>query len=175
MILKGMPWLQKQLKKLEETNSKFKEEIKKVKEVMPEVFNEFNQWTPLKLTFLNFTLDVCAIVANKKYVHKNYIDLFAGSGINKMRGKHSDFLIGSPLISILNHHGKFTNFFFCEENPTFFNALEKRIGLLGFKSVFFLKDNCNFCLNKILEEIAKNEKSYNFFFISLPAERKLHT
>ena len=56
MILKGMPWLQKQLKKLEETNSKFKEEIKKVKEVMPEVFNEFNQWTPLKLTFLNFVI-----------------------------------------------------------------------------------------------------------------------
>ena len=165
MKLSNRDWLKKQIKKIEETNSKFNLEITKIKQIEPEVSNEFHHWTPLKLTFLNFTLDVCAIVANNIYSKKNYIDLFAGSGINKTKGKYSDFLIGSPFIALLNHYNKFTKFFFCEENPIFFNALDKRISVLKLKKVNLYASNCNHELDKILQDIKKEERCYNFFFI----------
>ncbi|MBI2047111.1 three-Cys-motif partner protein TcmP [Candidatus Pacearchaeota archaeon] len=164
MITKGRPWLQKQIKKIEETNSNFKDDIKKIKDTEADIFNEFNHWTPLKLTFLNFTLDVCAIVANKRFEKKNYIDLFAGSGINKTKGKYNDFLIGSPFIALLNHSKKFTQFFFCESNTTFCDVLKKRVNVLGLNANFY-STNYEYKLDEILNEIAKDKKSYNFFFI----------
>ena len=164
-IQSDTPWLQKQIKKIEETNSKFCNEIKKIKEINPEIFNEFNHWTPLKLTFLNFTLDVCAIVANKKFKYKNYIDLFAGSGINKTKGKYQDFFIGSPFIALLNHNNKFNSFIFCEKDPLFYNALKNRIEGLNFKAKLYNEDCC--CkLEDILKDISlESERAYNFFFI----------
>jgi len=164
MIVKGRPWLQNQIKKIEETNSNFKDEIKKIKEIEPQYFNEFNLWTPLKLTFLNFTLDVCAIVANKRFERKNYIDLFAGSGINKTKGKYGDFLIGSPFIALLNHNKKFTGFFFCENNQNYYKALNDRIKALQLSAKIYPKDYA-YSLDEIINEISKDKKSYNFFFI----------
>lgn len=165
MVLKGMPWLKKQIKGIEETNSKFSNEIKIIREIKPEVFNESEHWTPLKLAFLNFTLDVCAIVAKNKFEKKNYIDLFSGSGINKTRGKYDDYLIGSPFIALLNHKEKFTKFFFCETNIDYFEALSERINALGFDNINLSPEDCNDELPDILNALNKEEKNYNFFFI----------
>ncbi len=164
MITKGRPWLQKQIKRIEETNSNFKGDIQKIKNIEPNVFNEFNYWTPLKLAFLNFTLDVCAIVANKKFERKNYIDLFAGSGINKTKGKYDDFLIGSPFIALLNHNKKFTKFFFCESDTAYYNVLKKRIDILKLDAICY-PNKCECKIDEILNEITKDDKNYNFFFI----------
>ena len=165
MKLSNRDWLKKQIKRIEETNSKFYLEIAKIRQIDPDIFNKFHHWTPLKLTFLNFTLDVCAIVANNIYSKKNYIDLFAGSGINKIKGEHNDFFIGSPFIALLNHYNKFTRFFFCEEDPDFHRALNKRISALGFKRLNLYEKNCNHQLDKILDQIQKIGHCYNFFFI----------
>jgi len=164
MITKGRSWLQKQIKKIDETNSNFMNEIKNIRNIDSNIFNEFNHWKPLKLTFLNFTLDVCAIVANKKFENKNYIDLFAGSGINKTKGKYADFLIGSPFIALLNHKDKFTTFFFCEKDPKYFSALDKRVNYLGLNTKKYFA-NCESKLDEILQEISNQGKSYNFFFV----------
>jgi len=165
MVLKGTPWLKKQIKRIEETNSRHNKEIKIIREIEPRVFNEFKHWTPLKLAFLNFTLDVCAIVANPRFNKKNYIDLFSGSGINKTAGKYDDFLIGSPFIALLNHHEKFTKFFFCETNSDFFEALKKRVQALKFNDINIYPEDCNNKLDDILDIISKSGRNYNFFFI----------
>jgi len=163
--MKELSWLKKQLKRIEETNSSFNNEITQIKNIDPYVCNEFNSWTPLKLVFLNYLLDVCAIVANKRYPLKNYIDLFAGSGLNKIKNKHEDILIGSPFISLFNHYNKFTSFFFCEKELILFETLKKRINLLEFKNANLLQLDCNEGIDKILKQINKNNFSYNFFFI----------
>ncbi|VVB83497.1 Uncharacterised protein [uncultured archaeon] len=160
-----LTWLKKQLKKIEETNSSFKEEINKIKETDPYICNEFHPWTPLKLVFLNYLLDVCAIVANNNYSKKNYIDVFAGSGLNKIKTKYEDILIGSPFIALLNHNTKFTKFFFCEKEKESFKTLEKRINKLNFKNFSLFNLDCNSCLDKILDEIKKDKFPYNFFFV----------
>lgn len=162
---KEMGWLKKQIIKLEQTDSNFKNEINKIKQIDPTIFNEFHLWTPLKLAFLNFTLDVCAIVANKKFKIKNYIDLFSGSGINRTKNRYGDILIGSPFLALLNHSNRFTNFFFCEENRIYYNTLSNRINSLQFKNCTLLNKDCNVGIDDVLFQIGKMEKSYNFFFI----------
>lgn len=164
MVLKGMPWLNKRVSRIEETSSNFEKEIKEIKNIEKGVVNEFKPWTPLKLAFLDFTLDVCAIVANRKFIKKNYIDLFAGSGMNKIEGRYEDYFIGSPFISLLNHRDKFTKFFFCEKDIYFFKALKKRIGVLELANCELYCGDCNHKLDDILNKINKT-RSYNFFFI----------
>ena len=107
-----MTWLDNQIKDLEETNSKFKEQISKIKNVQPEIVNNFQEATPLKLVVLDYYLKIySAIISN--YIKNNlffenmiYVDLFCGSGLDRLKSKN-DILIGSPLISILNHKSKF--------------------------------------------------------------------
>ena len=85
--LTGMEWLKKWMKKLEITNSKFGPQISRIISISPEVYNEFREWTPLKLILLNYSLDVCTtIIKNTSFFEEMYyIDLFAGSGINKIK------------------------------------------------------------------------------------------
>jgi len=164
MTLTGMNWLKKQLRKIQETSSSFKEQISIIKNIERDVVNEFHPWTPLKLIFLNFTLDVCSIVANKRYSKKNYIDLFAGSGINRI-GEKKDSFIGSPFIALFNHSNKFTRFIFCESNSTFYNALNKRIVALNFNNTILYPQDCCSQMDNILEGINGETNTYNFFFI----------
>ena len=100
----GMEWLKKWIKELEVTSSKFKDQIEQITKIKPEVYNEFREWTPLKLILLNYALNVCTtIIKNMPFFEgMYYVDLFAGSGINKIKDK-DDFRMGSPLIASLNH------------------------------------------------------------------------
>ena len=66
---------------------------------------------------------------------------------------------------MLNHYHKFTKFFFCEKDEYFFDTLKKRVNSLDFKKVSFFQEDCNNCLDKILKEIGKDTKTYNFFFV----------
>src|SRR3989344_2023355 len=165
-----MTWLDNQIKDLEETNSKFKEQISKIKNVQPEIVNNFQEATPLKLVVLDYYLKIySAIISN--YIKNNlffenmiYVDLFCGSGLDRLKSKN-DILIGSPLISILNHKSKFNKFFFCDNEESYCNALKSRIQTLNINNVQIYNEDCNEVIDKIISDLNKFKKPHSFFFI----------
>lgn len=163
--LTGMEWLKKQIKELEVTNSNFKEQIQQITKIKPEVYNEFMEWTPLKLILLNYTLNICTTIINKStfFKRKYYVDLFAGSGINKIKHKE-DFLIGSPLIALLSHPNVYDSMFFCEKDDVLSNTLDLRLDTLKKKNIILIKKRYESCLDNILEKI-NTSNTYSFFFI----------
>jgi len=57
----------------------------------------YNKWTLLKLMFLQLYTPLYVSIIEKRYMEYNYIDLFAGSGLNKF--EDTDIIIaGSPII-----------------------------------------------------------------------------
>lgn len=163
--LTGMRWLKKWIEKLEVTSTRFKAEIQKIIDIRPEVYNEFQYWTPLKLILLNYSLNVCTSIISKTPIFKRsyYIDLFAGSGINKIKSS-KDFLIGSPLIASLNHSESYTSLIFSEIDPKFNEALRLRLGVLKKNNLIFMEKACELCIGDILDKVNRRE-TYSFFFI----------
>ncbi len=163
--LTGMEWLKKWIRELEVTNSRFKDEIQEVTKIKPDVYNEFKEWTPLKLILLDYTLNVCtSIIKNTSFFKKSYyIDLFAGSGINKIKGTE-DFLIGSPLIASLNHSDAYSSMIFCEKEKSYSEALDLRIKSLKKNNLNVMKNEYEICLDCVLEKVG-DRNTYSFFFI----------
>lgn len=165
--LTGMKWLNEHIKQLEITTNQFNEITREVAKINPKIYNKFQAWTPLKLVLLNYALDVCTLIIssniknNKIFEKSYYIDLFAGSGLNKI---NNDYLIGSPLISSLKYSNRFDSLFFCENNLQLYNSLKKRLDFINKNNVFSEYGDCNKCLSDIIKKI-NYPKSYSFFFI----------
>ena len=60
-----LEWLKTQLKKLDVDTSKFSKEIRIISDVDKEIYNEFHEWTPLKLIFLHHALSIYTTIMNK--------------------------------------------------------------------------------------------------------------
>jgi len=163
--LEGMNWLKNQIKKIEISNSRFGEIIKELALIYPGVYNKFESWTPLKLILLNYAFDVCSTIINKSFFkRKYYVDLFAGSGINIMRGT-SDLLMGSPFITALMHGDKYNKMFFCESENKLFSALKARVDFLRKNNLECWHGDSNNNLDNILKIINEEKSSYSFFFV----------
>jgi len=64
----------------------------------------FRNWTPLKLIALSYVVGpylriIGGLEKSRGNVESIYIDLFAGSGINKVEGAES-LIVGSPIVAI---------------------------------------------------------------------------
>ncbi len=95
-------FLVKRLKILKfERNSEL---LSQLEQVGDGIVNEFKHWTPLKLATLSYYVQqylniIRGLEENKGAVKIFYIDVFAGSGLNKI--KDADLLFaGSPLVAI---------------------------------------------------------------------------
>ncbi len=163
--LTGFEWLNKWVTELEVTNSKHQEIISQVIKIEPNIFNEFSKLTPLKLIIFNYCLNVCSTIIRKTDFFKNkyYVDLFAGSGLNKMKD-NDDFIIGSPLIAALNHSECYSSMIFCENNNGYSNALDLRLDLLGINNLQLMKEDYEACLDNIIDKVTGRD-TYSFFFI----------
>jgi three-Cys-motif partner protein len=165
-----MTWLDNQIKKLEGTESQFSDEIKIIANTKPDILNDFTEATPLKLIFLNYSLSIYSSIIFKHVKTKKffesmyYVDLFSGSGLNKLRTKN-DILIGSPFIAVLNHRKKFTKFIFCEQNSKYKEALDLRLKKIKVDNYAILPGNCNQIIDGIVHEIENSKKAHSFFFI----------
>lgn len=161
--LTGMEWLKKHIAKLEV--SKLQDSIDKIKKIKAKIYDEFQPWTPLKLILLNYSLDTCTTIIRKKvfFKYKYYVDLFAGSGLNKIKNS-DDFFIGSPLVASLNYSKDYNSMFFYEKNIEFFNALKKRLESLKKNNLKVVPGDCNSFLDNIMEKINKSN-TYAFFFV----------
>jgi len=134
-------------------------------EISYQIYNEFWEWTPLKLILLNYALNVCTTIIKKTsfFTKKYYIDIFAGSGLNKTKSKN-DFLIGSPLISSLNHCEAYDEMIFSEKEPLLSEALDLRLKTLDKSNLKVKRKEYETCLPEILKKV-EGRKTYSFFFI----------
>ena len=88
-------------------------------------------WGRTKLEFLDYYCPA-AIQATERKLHRYYVDLFAGPGVNVVRGTAAVEYEGSP-IKALRYHGQqrpdlgFTNAVFVNAKHADYEALEKRV------------------------------------------------
>ncbi|RLF51424.1 MAG: hypothetical protein DRN19_02825 [Thermoplasmata archaeon] len=143
-----------------------------------EVFNEFNLWTPLKLIALSYFVGpFLRIVGNLKEIYGNlfiaYIDVFAGSGINKFGDYYT---VGSPIAAIDSANTtdhKFDMMYFADKNEEFIEALCRRLELLEkYEEYRWITDRykvihgeANETLPAIVEEISENRYKNCLAFI----------
>lgn len=79
------------------------------------IFYRAHRWTPLKLIFLMFWVQVYTRIIPKYFSNFYYIDLLAGPGINFIQ-ETNDYVMGSPLIAVKTAYKPFTRHFFFEIN-----------------------------------------------------------
>jgi three-Cys-motif partner protein len=162
----GMDWLKKGIASLDVNNPQYAVEIDEILKIKPDVFNNFNEWTPLKLILLNYTFYVCSTIISKTsfFKHKYYVDFFAGSGINKLKGKQ-DLIIGSPLIvSRGNHSALYDEMIFCEKDPILSEALSLRLNFLKKRNLTVIGREYESCLDEIMKKLNQRD-TYSFLFI----------
>lgn len=161
--IKDIDWLKFHIGRIEQKNSRFKDELNILKDIDKGTYNEFQYWTPLKLIVLNYLLDICTKISRKYFKNICYIDLFAGSGIDHFKNKKDDFLMGSPLISVLNYGHIYDKMIFCENDSESFKALDLRLKFLKRTNIDVIPGCCNKTLTKIITGIGK--KDWAFIFV----------
>lgn len=116
--------------------------------IYPEVVYEKRGWTALKLVCLMFYADVYTKIIPKHYDKMVYIDLLAGSGINRVK-ETGDLIIGSPIIAA-TMESPFDKLIFVENGVDRSEALECRLSSVLDRSVFNV---CNKKCDEIIDEI----------------------
>ena len=92
----------------------------------------YNKWTLLKLLFIQLYVPLYTSIISKYYKEFNYIDPFAGSGVNilKEEGKEGVIIAGSPIIALSFAPKPFTKAYLNDIVPSKITLLRKRIELL---------------------------------------------
>jgi three-Cys-motif partner protein len=109
-------------------------------------------WVEEKLDILDRYINVFETSMKGKFPKRNYVDLFAGPGKNKIRDT-GKVLLGSPLIA-LNTKYPFTNYYFIDSNNEVINTLTERCNLHPLTGrVNFLIGDCNVIVIKVVDQI----------------------
>lgn len=132
--------------------------------------NIFKGWTPLKLIGLSTFAGIYSSILRSQLKEATliYIDLFSGSGINKIKDS-GEIFVGSPLAfidSVSNRHLTFDKMYFNDINPSYIEALNKRLKYLGKKDTFnWISENYelfNLDCNEAIDTITKKINSFKF-------------
>lgn len=118
-------WLIRHLSRLIEVGNQIHQFDASLLSARPPTYNK-GYWSALKLLLLKYYVKpYLDILGNQKTL--GYVDLFAGPGLNLL-GKRQVPFPGSPLIPLTIQESKhdFSYFCFCDRNPSFAAALEKR-------------------------------------------------
>jgi three-Cys-motif partner protein len=81
-------------------------------------------WTEDKFDLIRLYCQIFSSAMKRKWT-RVYIDLYAGSGLCRIKGS-KQILLGSPLIA-LSVDTPFDQYIFCESDPERFNALKSRV------------------------------------------------
>ena len=123
---------------------------------------EVRPWSRDKHHFLERYIDMfTTTMKDKRWSGLHYIDLFAGAGIERIRGT-DELDWGSPLIAAQARY-PFTGLHLCEEKPRLYEALKKR--LAGRSPCTPPSVRCgdgNVLANEIVEEIPQGSLSLAF-------------
>jgi len=109
--------------------------------------------------FLMRYIDIFTTAMTGKWKGLHYIDLFAGAGIEKLRGSE-ELRWGSPMIAV-NAPKAFHRLHLCELDPQKYEALEKRVMQIRPDSQI-LKGDANQEIHKIAKEIPQRTLSLAF-------------
>jgi len=84
-----------------------------------------------------------------------YIDLFAGSGLCKIKDS-DDFLAGSPILVAALAKRQFDKYILVDMDPDFCSALNKRMAQFGVYSKYYEADS-NIAINDIIGELSPQD------------------
>jgi len=85
---------------------------------------EAGKWAAAKLDYLQRYIDVFETSMRDKWPERNYVDLMAGPGKNRVR-ETGEVLLGSPLLALTTHH-PFTGYYLNELAEASADALRAR-------------------------------------------------
>lgn len=123
-------------------------------------WHEYREHTGLKLAALNhavgvFTPIAAAQVAKGTYARSVFVDLFAGCGVNRIRGT-GDILAGSPLIAA-NARKRFDELVLVEKDPVNEAALRTRLQDIGCQNFSLVRGDCNQSVSSITSRLGKRD------------------
>lgn len=143
-------WLYEKLENLTELSRQLSDD---------EITTEYHEYTALKLIAIRYYAKVFSDIVNSPrqrtwYDGAVYVDLFAGTGLVKLKGsKHDDFLPGSPLCAGLIENG-FAYIVCVEKDKEKYNALQTRLSKILPREKFgVIHGDCNTEITKVIDMI----------------------
>ncbi len=122
-------------------------------------------WAEQKLDYLARYVDVFEKSMRGKWPYRNYIDLMAGPGKDRVRGS-GKILLGSPLLALTAKY-PFTGYFFVDLEGQTTKALQVRCNSSPYRArVNVYTGDCNQVIDKIIISLKQNENtSLNLAFL----------
>jgi three-Cys-motif partner protein len=122
-------------------------------------------WVAEKLDYLHRLIDVFETSMRDKWSGRNYIDLFAGPGKDRIR-ETKQILLGSPLIALTTRY-PFSGYYFVDIDPVNTNALQERCKASpSWNSVHIETGDCNVLVDKVTKDLKSSEdRSLNLAFL----------
>jgi three-Cys-motif partner protein len=122
---------------------------------------EVGEWSAHKHHFLRRYVDgFTTAMKSKGWKGLNYIDLFAGAGIERIEGNGLDW--GSPLIAAQARY-HFTRLYLCELKKRRFSALKRRVGQFAQPTPPFIEQgDANAIVDQIVGQIPTGSLSLAF-------------
>jgi len=129
------------------------------------IMQEYGSWTAEKLDYLARYIDVFETAMRQKWRVRYYVDLFAGSGRNRVEDSGT-VMLGSALLALTTTY-PFTGYFFTdllEENT---QALRQRCAVSPhYRNVDIHPGDCNDLVNGIVAQIKSDDwRSLNLAFL----------
>ena len=136
---------------------------------------EVGEWSEKKYNLFGAYCDIFTTSMQRKWHNLVYIDLFAGSGLAKIRTSKK-IVKGSPFIA-MSLPVPFTKYILCEKDPELCAALKARIKRdYSHKNVIVIEGDCNEKILDIISYIPKPSRTntvLSFSFID-PFSLNLH-
>lgn len=122
-------------------------------------------WASEKLDYLRRYVDVFEKSMRAKWTYRNYVDLQAGPGKNRV-DQTGQILLGSPLLA-LTTEVPFTGYYFVEYDPAYADALRTRCSASDlFKRVHLTAGDCNQVVRQIVDQLKIQDwQSLNLAFL----------
>ncbi len=130
--------------------------------------HEAHVWTLLKLVFLKLYIEkVYTPIIASNYKHMYYVDLFAGTGINRYTIEGRDvYLPGSPVIAWAFARYRFDKMFLVDYSQAAVDSLRKVLEVVAPLGAFEVRcGKAETEYRRILEEISGRRSSHFFCFI----------
>ena len=110
---------------------------------------EVGSWAETKHALVSLYTKLFATGMKNKWDKRTYIELYAGAGCSKIRGKGTR-IAGSPLRALCLED-PFDKYIFCEQDAECLAALKKRVKLIAPSAdVSYVPGDCNQCVDEIL-------------------------
>ena len=130
-----------------------------VRNIEPEIVNEFGAWSLIKLVALVYFVNIYTpIIYSKKgdwVKDMIYLELFAGSGLCHIK-ESSDYIAGSPVLVSALAKRPFDKTILVDMDPEYCRVLDKRLRKIG-KNYIIINNDCNLAIDDILKEITPND------------------